>query len=105
VPPRQVLITGSSRGLGAALAEHYLESGDRVIGCSRSASPLTHERYLHCAIDVTDSAAVDGLFRDLKRQFKTLDVLINNAGIKLEHHPSPPSTASIADVSAGMTSS
>ena len=32
-------------------------------------------------IDVTDPAAVIGLFRDLKRQFKTLDVLINNAGI------------------------
>jgi 3-oxoacyl-[acyl-carrier protein] reductase len=81
VTPRHVLITGSSRGLGAALAEHHLESGDRVIGCGRSAPPLTHERYLHCTIDVTDSKAVDGLFRDLKRQFKTLDVLINNAGV------------------------
>ena len=81
MPPRHVLITGSSRGLGAALVEHYLEAGDRVIGCGRSASPLTHERYLHCAIDVTDSAAIDGLFRDLKGRFKTLDVLINNAGI------------------------
>jgi 3-oxoacyl-[acyl-carrier protein] reductase len=81
VPPRHVLITGSSRGLGAALAEHYLEAGDRVIGCGRSASPLTHERYQHYALDVTDAAAVVGLFQDLKRQFKTLDVLINNAGI------------------------
>jgi 3-oxoacyl-[acyl-carrier protein] reductase len=81
VPPRHVLITGSSRGLGAALAEHHLESGDRVIGCGRSASPLTHERYQHHVIDVTDAAAVIGLFRDLKRQYRTLDVLINNAGI------------------------
>jgi 3-oxoacyl-[acyl-carrier protein] reductase len=81
VTPRHVLITGSSRGIGAALAEHYLQSGDHVIGCGRSASPLTHERYRHCTIDVTDPTAVDGLFRELKRQFKTLDVLINNAGI------------------------
>ncbi len=81
MPPRHVLITGSSRGLGAALAEHYLRAGDRVVGCGRSASPLTHERYTHCTVDVTDSTAVDGLFRELKRQFKTLDVLINNAGI------------------------
>jgi len=81
VSARHILITGSSRGLGAALAEHYLESGNLVIGCGRSASPLTHERYQHQVIDVTDPAAVIGLFRDLKRQFKTLDVLINNAGI------------------------
>ena len=33
------------------------------------------------ALDVTDAAAVEGLFRDLKKRFKTLDVLINNAGV------------------------
>jgi 3-oxoacyl-[acyl-carrier protein] reductase len=78
---RHVLITGASRGLGAALAEHCLAAGDCVIGCGRTPSGLSHERYLHCTLDVTDSDAVEGLFRDLKRRFKTLDVLINNAGV------------------------
>ena len=32
---RNILITGSSRGLGKALAEHYLQNGDVVYGCAR----------------------------------------------------------------------
>jgi 3-oxoacyl-[acyl-carrier protein] reductase len=78
---RHVLITGTSRGIGEALAEHYLAAGDHVVGCGRSASSLSHERYTHCTLDVTDSGAVDRLFKDLKQRFKTLDVLINNAGV------------------------
>ena len=34
--PRHVLITGTSRGIGESLAEHYLAAGDHVIGCGRS---------------------------------------------------------------------
>lgn len=81
MPARHVLITGTSRGIGEALAEHYLASGDHVVGCGRSPSSLSHENYTHCALDVTDAGAVDRLFRDLKTRFKTLDVLINNAGV------------------------
>ena len=78
---RHVLITGTSRGIGESLAEHYLASGDHVVGCGRSPSSLSHENYTHCSLDVTDAGGVDRLFRDLKKRFKTLDVLINNAGI------------------------
>ena len=78
---RHVLITGTSRGIGEALAEHHLAAGDCVVGCGRSASALSHERYMHVEIDVTDAAAVQGMFRDLKKRFKRLDVLINNAGV------------------------
>jgi 3-oxoacyl-[acyl-carrier protein] reductase len=75
------LITGTSRGIGAALAEHYLACGDSVIGCGRSPATLTHERYTHCEVDVTDAKAVDRVFRELKARTRTLDVLINNAGV------------------------
>jgi 3-oxoacyl-[acyl-carrier protein] reductase len=81
MPGRHVLITGTSRGIGEALAEHHLAAGDCVVGCGRSKSALTHERYLHFQIDVTDAAAVQAMFRDLKKRTKTLDVLINNAGV------------------------
>jgi 3-oxoacyl-[acyl-carrier protein] reductase len=80
-PARHVLITGTSRGIGAALAEHHLAAGDLVIGCGRSRPELTHERYMHCELDITDGKAVERLFRDLKARIKTLDVLINNAGV------------------------
>jgi 3-oxoacyl-[acyl-carrier protein] reductase len=81
MPGRHVLITGASRGIGAALAEHCLSLGDCVIGCGRSPSVVSHERYTHAKVDITDSAAVDGFFRDVKQRWKTLDVLINNAGV------------------------
>src|SRR4051812_14444678 len=81
VSERHVLITGATRGLGAALAAHCLGAGDVVVGCGRSAAALAHDRYTHFEVDVTDAKAVDGVFRELKRRFKRLDVLINNAGI------------------------
>jgi 3-oxoacyl-[acyl-carrier protein] reductase len=81
MPGRHVLITGASRGIGEALAAHCLAAGDRVIGCGRSPSAIAHERYRHVVVDVTDAEAVEGLLREVKQSLKTLDVLINNAGI------------------------
>ena len=78
---RRVLVTGATRGLGQALAEHWLATGDEVIGCGRGPSPIDHERYTHYACDVTDAAAVSHLFGELKQQAPHLDVLINNAGV------------------------
>jgi NAD(P)-dependent dehydrogenase (short-subunit alcohol dehydrogenase family) len=42
---------------------------------------VTHERYTHWRLDVTDATAVAGMFTELKRTIVTLDVLINNAGV------------------------
>jgi len=78
---RRVLITGTTRGLGQFLAEHYLNAGDQVIGCGRSAASVEHERYLHQAVDVTDEAAVAKLAATVRQRFGGLDVLINNAGV------------------------
>jgi 3-oxoacyl-[acyl-carrier protein] reductase len=55
-----------------------------VIGCARSQaseSILTHERYRHYRVDVTDAQAVHALVREVQREVGRLDVLINNAGI------------------------
>ena len=78
---RHILITGVSRGIGAHLVRHYLAQDAVVIGCARGAAPLEHERYTHMPLDVTDEAAVQAMFGDIRRRFGTLDVLINNAGI------------------------
>jgi 3-oxoacyl-[acyl-carrier protein] reductase len=81
VSKRNVLVTGATRGLGKALVEHYLAAGDTVTGCGRGTPAVTHVRYTHRQLDVTDAAAVACLFKDLKTRVRTLDVLINNAGI------------------------
>jgi 3-oxoacyl-[acyl-carrier protein] reductase len=78
---RRVLITGATRGIGEALVRHCLDAGDHVIGCGRSKASVAHERYTHCAVDVTDCGQVDGLFETVRGRFKTLDVLVNNAGV------------------------
>lgn len=77
---RHIFVSGSSRGLGLALAEHFLASGDIVIGCSRSASSLASEQYRHYPVDVTDPLEVSAMFRDIRRRFGHLDAVLNNAG-------------------------
>jgi len=78
---RNILITGASRGLGKALAEHYLELGDNVIGCARSEQSIDHDNYTHFQVDIASPEDVAELFLKLRKQFKHLDAVINNAGI------------------------
>ena len=79
--PRRILITGASRGLGRALAEHYLQQGDAVVGCSRGSSALEHANYSHVAADVTDESAVEFLCDHVRERCGGIDVLLNNAGV------------------------
>lgn len=78
---RVVLITGTSRGIGLALVEHFLAQGSQVVGCSRGPATLDHPSYTHHHVDVTDEAAVADLMRAVAREHGRLDVLVNNAGI------------------------
>lgn len=76
-----LVITGSRKGLGRGLAEAYLEAGCTVIGCSRSPSDLQHDNYRHFTLDIADEKAVVGMFNTIRRDYKRLDALLNNAGI------------------------
>lgn len=77
---RRVLVTGASRGIGKALAEHFLAAGDAVVGCARGASNIDHEHYTHIQADVTKGEDVKALFREIRNRHKGLDILVNNAG-------------------------
>jgi 3-oxoacyl-[acyl-carrier protein] reductase len=77
---RRILITGTTRGLGQALAEHYLAAGDEVIGCGRGPSAIEHQRYVHHVVNVSDEQSVAALFDAIRKGAGGLDVLINNAG-------------------------
>ena len=76
-----MLVTGATRGLGRHLAQHYLELGDLVTGCSRSEATIDHDRYFHHRLDVGDEPAVRRVMDDVRSRCGGLDVLINCAGV------------------------
>jgi 3-oxoacyl-[acyl-carrier protein] reductase len=80
------LITGTRKGIGRHLAEHYLAQGHHVIGCSRQAADLEHPKYRHVTADVADESSVKTLFANLRKEHGRLDHLINNAGIASMNH-------------------
>jgi NAD(P)-dependent dehydrogenase (short-subunit alcohol dehydrogenase family) len=86
-PMKQVwLITGSSRGLGRALAEAVLAAGHQLVATARKPEQLSDlvERYGEqvraVALDVTDETAVHDAVKAAVDAFGRLDVLVNNAG-------------------------
>jgi 3-oxoacyl-[acyl-carrier protein] reductase len=80
-----VLITGARKGIGRALANHYLERGYRVVGCSRQPSDLQAEGYVHHCADVSDEGAVRTLMGEVRRLGR-FSALINNAGVASMNH-------------------
>jgi 3-oxoacyl-[acyl-carrier protein] reductase len=80
------LITGTRKGIGQFLAQHYVQQGHKVIGCSRSDVDWHLEGYSHYALDVADEKAVKDLFSAIRQQHGRLDHLINNAGIAAMNH-------------------
>ena len=73
------LITGTSQGLGLALAERLLADGWTVHGFARSPQALKHERFTAHAVDITDEAAVRVAVATVASAGQ-IDLLINNAG-------------------------
>ncbi len=88
---RNVLITGSSRGIGAACARLFAESGDRVFinynNSQKSAELLRNSLIKHGAqavtikCDVSDPEQVKRMFNEIGLICEGIDVLVNNAGI------------------------
>ena len=85
-PDKVIAITGTRKGIGLFLAEKFLDRGWTVVGCSRGASDLKHDRYKHYELDVADEKAVAHMMQDVRRSFGRLDALLNNAGIASMNH-------------------
>jgi NAD(P)-dependent dehydrogenase (short-subunit alcohol dehydrogenase family) len=84
------LVTGASRGIGLAIARALAAEGCDLILTARDESGLTRARrelvaakiqILAHPCDVRDPRSVDSLVRSTRRQFKRLNILINNAGV------------------------
>jgi 3-oxoacyl-[acyl-carrier protein] reductase len=81
-----MLITGARKGIGRALACHYLGSGYRVAGCSRQPTDLEADSYMHGQVDVRDEAAVRQFLAEVRDRWGGVRVLINNAGVAAMNH-------------------
>lgn len=91
VPPYNVLITGSSKGIGYALAKEFLKAGDSVIICSRSDERVVSaleklrvetgkQHVWGTKCDVREGEDVKKLVFFAKQKVKYIDIWINNAG-------------------------
>jgi NAD(P)-dependent dehydrogenase (short-subunit alcohol dehydrogenase family) len=85
------VITGAASGIGAATAQLFKSEGAVVVGVDLGET----EHYVDMSIvaDVTDPEAVEGMYRQARDEYKTIDVLFNNAGI------SPDDDGSVLDTS------
>lgn len=83
---RVIIITGTRKGIGRYLAEQYLAEGDKVYGCSRRNTDLEHPNYSHTNLDVSSEEDVMAFVRNVYKENKHIDVLINNAGCAAMNH-------------------
>ena len=76
---RVVLITGGSRGIGLACAQHFQSLGDKVAITYNSTKPTNDFFSIKC--DVTSQVEVDAAFAAVEEKFGAVQVLVSNAGI------------------------
>jgi 3-oxoacyl-[acyl-carrier protein] reductase len=77
---RHVLVTGASRGIGAAIAEHFIALDDTVVGLSRSGT-APDGCAMSLAVDVASSESVTAAVKATIAANGPVDVLVANAGI------------------------
>lgn len=74
------IVTGASRGIGAAIVRKFAAEGATVVACARSIESC--EGAAMCQkVDVSDSSQVDACVKATIERFGRVDVLVNNAGI------------------------
>ena len=87
---RTILVTGASRGLGAAIAKLFLDKGDLVyINYNKSEKEAYNlfQKYPYARLikaDVSSETEVKNMIRVIKEEVGSLDVIINNAGIAID---------------------
>jgi 3-oxoacyl-[acyl-carrier protein] reductase len=85
-----VLVTGGTRGIGAACVEWFLANGDQVATTYRSEKPpeppdgADATRCLAVRCDVRDGEEVDAAFAAVEEQWGPVEVLVANAGITID---------------------
>ena len=72
----RILITGTSQGIGKAIAEKFLQNNHEVIGIDRNESTILNKNYIHYMCDIRDYIKLP--------KIDNVDILVNNAGTQNE---------------------
>ena len=88
---RVAVITGAARGIGRALTEGFLDEGAAVVAIDRSWDGVEELRdewqgsrsVMAATFDITDRAEVESVAADVLERFGTVDVLVNNVGLRM----------------------
>lgn len=80
--PRSVFISGASQGIGAAIAQHFIDLGDKVATASPSGKSVP--KALALTMDLADSASVADAIAQARAAHGEIEILVANAGIILD---------------------
>ena len=74
-----IIITGTSTGIGFALAEYFGKKGHKIFGLSRK--NVESQYFTSIPTDITDNTQVQAAISEILKTESRIDVLINNAGM------------------------
>lgn len=79
---KTIIITGTSRGIGAELVKQFAAEGHTIISLSRNSNRefANLPNVYYNSVDLSNDASVAAFAIELKNQFKNIDILIHNAG-------------------------
>jgi 3-oxoacyl-[acyl-carrier protein] reductase len=78
---RTALVTGSRRGVGRLIAEHFLTEGATVVGFAKGDVTIDHPSYKHFQVDLADPNAITEVFGTLRKTIPAIDIVVNNAAV------------------------
>ena len=75
------IVTGSRRGVGKSITQHFLSHGAKVVGLSRGETTIDHPSYTHFSLDVGKAKEVQDTFLKISKLFPAIDIVVNNAAV------------------------
>ncbi|MGB2127844.1 MAG: SDR family NAD(P)-dependent oxidoreductase [Flavicella sp.] len=98
---KNIIITGTSKGIGFELAQHFAKKNCNVLALSRNSKPLesiAHKNITSLAVDITSEEGLNSVNDFIETNWKCVDILINNAGALVNKPFADISTKEFLDV-------
>jgi len=83
MPHKNIIITGTSSGIGFEMAQQFAQAGHKVLAISRNIEPLAKlnlKNVTALSVDITEEIQLKKIENYLNQYWKKVDILINNAG-------------------------